>query len=109
VSWELWFYIACLVAALILAGAGAVRALSALSAVRRRAEEVVPHELIVSLTAAQHDGERLQRALSEMESLPGRAQAAVAQMRASLDALRLPQAVAAIRIAIVAVRLLVAR
>lgn len=107
-SWALWFLIACAVVAVLLAGTGGVMALRAASALRRRADDVVPHELLVRLNTAQNDAERLQAAVAGIEALPSRANAAMASMNASLRAMRLPQAVAALRLAGVAVRLLLA-
>ncbi len=108
-GWALWFLIACVVIAVLLAGAGAVTAFRAARALRLHVDDVVPHELLVRLTAAQNDTERLVAAVAGFEALPSRANAALASMNASLRAMRLPQAVAALRLAGVAVRLLLAR
>ena len=75
--------------------------------VKRHADALQAHPLIQRAAAAPALGERITHDLEAITGLTARAQAALEQLGAALQELRLPQAIAALRVAGAAIRLLV--
>ncbi len=83
----------------------AVAAVAALR-VKRHADALQAHPLIARAAAAPALGERITHDLEALTGLSVRAQAALEQLAVALHEVRLPQAIAALRVAGAAIRLL---
>jgi hypothetical protein len=96
----------CVVASLLLMAIGSIRALGALKNTKARAQ--VTRELVeaLDLPSANRNVARASAAIAAMQPLATRASVAVASMNQSIQDLKLPEAMAALRAAATAVKLL---
>lgn len=105
-AWPAWVLVICVVAALGLTAYGAVRALTAARAVKNHVDRMKAQPLVSKLARAKENMQRIDGNVTELEALLVRANAAVGTINDGIAEMRIPQAVAAVRTAGAAVRLL---
>lgn len=107
-SWAAWVLVICAVVAFACVVAGVVRAAVAGLAVKKHADALKSLPIVAEVTGARVYGERINARLGQMSELLARANGAVQSINASLQEMRIPEAVAAVRTAGAAIRLLFA-
>lgn len=106
-TWSQWTLVGCVIASFILTLAGAVRGLVALSSIRPHLAAAQSRVAAIKASVVSARVDRISDDIANMPALIQRAQHAVDSMNRSLQALKLPDAVAALRSAAAAVKLLV--
>ena len=105
-AWPAWILVICAVIALVCVAYGALRAIAALRIVKKHSDALRASPLIARATGAQNDVNRIRADVVVIQSLVERSKYAIAEINQGFADLRIPQAVAAMRTANAAVRLL---
>ncbi|HET7813722.1 MAG TPA: hypothetical protein VFL13_05065 [Candidatus Baltobacteraceae bacterium] len=105
-AWPAWVLVICVVVALVLMAYGALRAMTAARVVKNHVDRMKAQPLIGKLAKAQGDVQRINENVDAINALLVRANAAIRTMNDAIGEMRLPEAVAAIRTAGAAIRLL---
>ncbi len=105
-TWPQWALLGCVVASLLLMAIGTIRALGALRKTQARAKGTQELVEALDLPSASRNAARVSGAISGMPLLVQRANVAVASMNRSMQELKLPEAMTALRAAAAAVKLL---
>ena len=106
-TWSQWTLVGCLIVSLLCVIVGVARAALAAAAAKARARVTQEHVDALDLQSAQKYVDRINADVASMPMLIERARASIDSMNGSLAALKLPEAVASLRAAAVAVKLLV--
>ena len=105
-SWPAWVLVICAVLSVILIAYGALRAALAAKRVKDHTDRIKASPLATNAASAAVYGERINADLAQIDVLLARANAAISSINASIQQLRIPEAVAAVRTAGAAIRLL---
>jgi hypothetical protein len=105
-TWPQGLLFGCIVASLLFLLSGALRVLDALKKTKAHAESARALIAALDLPSADRNIARMNAAISAMPALAQRAMSAVASMNQSIRDLKLPEAMAALRTAATAVKLL---
>lgn len=105
-AWPAWVLVICLVAALVLMAYGALRAMSALRVVKNHAQQMKNQPLLLELPRANGYMQRIDDDVAAIDALLVRANAAIRTINDGVADMRIPEAVAAVRVAGAAIRLL---
>jgi hypothetical protein len=105
-TWPAWVLVICAVASLVCVLYGVVRAAMAARVVKAHADRLKTAPLVTDAARAQTYVARINEDMAGIQALLERAQAAIAQINRGLADLRIPEAVAAVRTAGLAIRLL---
>ena len=105
-AWPAWVLVICVVAALVCMSYGAISALRALQVVKKHADRMKSPPLVAEVAKAQANVARINADMTAIEALLVRANAAVRSINEGIADLRIPEAIAAIRTAGAAIRLL---
>jgi hypothetical protein len=105
-TWPQWTLLGCVLASLLLMAIGAIRALGALAKTKVRARATQDLVNALDLPSASQNAARMNGAVAAMPALAQRANVAVASMNQAIQDLKLPEAMAALRAAATAVKLL---
>ncbi|MBV8638643.1 MAG: hypothetical protein JO322_11210 [Candidatus Eremiobacteraeota bacterium] len=105
-AWPAWVLVICVVLALVLIAYGAVRAMSAARIVKNHVERMKAQPLLAAFARAQSNMQQINEDVAALDALLVRANAAIRTMNDGIAEMRIPQAVAAVRTAGAAIRLL---
>ena len=105
-TWSQWTLVGCVIASCLLVLVGALRAKRAADVTKLRMTGVQSRVAAMNAAIASARVERINADIAKMPALVERAQVAIHIMNRSLAALKLPEAVAALRTAAAAVKLL---
>ncbi|HET9030043.1 MAG TPA: hypothetical protein VFN49_07695 [Candidatus Aquilonibacter sp.] len=105
-TWAVWVLLICAAVALVFVAYGAARAALAARVVKAHVDRVQSATVIADAAEAQVYAQRINDDLAQVEGLLARANAAIATINQGLHDLRIPEAIAALRTAGAAIRLL---
>lgn len=108
-SWSAWVLVICVIASLSCVAYGALRAVLAARVAREDAERLRTTTLVADAAEIESYLQRIDTVAAALPALVARADAAVARIKRSLEALHMPEAIAAVRLAGVSLRLLFGR
>ena len=106
-AWSQWTLVACVAASLILLAVGALRARSAVAKTLWRTTEVRSRIAALHVESGQKYIDRINADVARMPDLIERVNVALDIMNRSMNTLKLPEAIASLRTAAAAVKLLV--
>ncbi len=106
-AWPAWVLVVCVVVALGFTAYGALRAIGAAGVVKKHVDSIKAQPLLADVAKAQRYSQRINEDMAAIEALLVRANSAIGTINDSIAVMRVPEAVAAVRTAGAAIRLLV--
>lgn len=108
-SWSAWVLVICAIASLSCVAYGAFRAALAARVAKQHAERLRTTTLAADAAAIEAYLQRIDAVAAALPTLVARADAAVTRIKRSSEALHMPEAIAAVRLAGASLRLLFGR